>query len=93
MAWGGITLVQAVMFAATKTVPNKVAARPQETQYGLAEVETFFMLCLLQNLLEVVVNELQHTVYRRDGFGVDFVSALSFDHVDHFFHHVDVGGL
>jgi hypothetical protein len=30
MAWGGITLVQAVMFAATKTVPNKVAARPKK---------------------------------------------------------------
>ena len=92
MAWGGITLVQAVMFAATKTVPNKVAARPQETQYGLAEVETFFMVCLLQNLLEVVVNELQHAVNSRDGFRVNFVSALCFDHVDHFLNHVHVGG-
>ena len=91
MAWGGITLVQAVMFAATKTVPNKVAVRPQETQYGLAEVETFFMVCLLQNLLEVVVNELQHAVYSRNGFRVNFVSTLRLNHVDHFFNNVHVG--
>jgi hypothetical protein len=38
----------------------------------------------------VVVQEAQHAVHSRDGFGVDFVGALGLDHVDHFFDHVDV---
>ena len=92
MACGGNTLVQAVMFAASNKAPSKAAARPIVAQNGLVEVESVFMVNLLQNSLEVVVNELQHAVHCRDGLGVIFVGALCFDHVDHFFNHVHVGG-
>ncbi len=39
---------------------------------------------------EIVVNELQHAVYSRNGFRVDFVSTLGLNHADHFFHNVHV---
>jgi hypothetical protein len=49
MACGGNTLVQAVMFAASSKAPSNAAARPIVAQNGLLEVESVFMVNLLQN--------------------------------------------
>lgn len=42
--------------------------------------------------LQVVGDKGQHLVSGGNGFGVYLVSPLGFDHIDHLFHHVDVGG-
>ena len=71
---------------------NKVNATPEH----IFNVRVFsndanlFMARLRIFKLKVVVDKLQHAVNSRDGLGINLVSALSFNHAHHLFHHVHI---
>jgi hypothetical protein len=69
-----------------KAARRVTAARMDVAEVGLVMVNAYY-------LLHVLVDVLEHSVYRRDRFGIDLVSALGLNHVDHLFNHVDVRSL